>query len=57
MSAKPFTGLKPRTDREEPISEKDSGCYVCGRRPIGVEVVTDGTRDVCAEHAPTGGDD
>jgi len=56
MSANTAAGSKPRNDDEGPISDNGSGCYACGSRPIGVEVVDDGTRRVCYEHAPTGGD-
>jgi len=57
MSATKPAGQKPRNDDEGPISDNGSGCYACGSRPIGVEVVDDGeTRNVCADHAPTGGD-
>ena len=56
MSANTAAGPYPRNDDEGPISDNDSGCYACGSRPIGVEVVGDGTRKVCDDHAPTGGD-
>ena len=56
MSATKPAGQKPRTDGDAPTSDNASGCYACGSRPIGVEVIDGDTRDVCAEHAPTGGD-
>ena len=55
MSTKPTAGHTPRTDREGPTTDNASGCYYCGARPIGVEVVDGGTRRVCQEHAPIGG--
>lgn len=57
MSATKPAGQEPRNDDEGPISDNDSECYACGSRPIGVEVTDEGeTREVCHEHAPTGGD-
>lgn len=57
MSAKPNAGLKPRIDEVEPISENDSGCYICGERPVGLAVINGAIRPVCREHSSTGGAD
>jgi len=57
MSATTAAGHTPRTDREGPATDNASGCYYCGSRAIGVEIVDGETRPVCREHAPTGGDD